>query len=48
MQLMHDLSASPADTASVLGSRLKGLRANNMRWLKLAAKQLLLEVDDLG
>ena len=48
MQLMHELSASPADTASVLGSRLKGLRANNMRWLKLAAKQLLLEVDDLG
>jgi hypothetical protein len=48
MQLMHELSAAPADTASVLGSRLQGLRANNARWLKLAAKQLLLEVDDLG
>jgi hypothetical protein len=26
----------------------QGLRANNARWLKLAARQLLLEVDDLG
>ena len=47
-QLMQELGATPAETASVLSGRLKALRTNNARWLKLAAKQLLLEVDDLG
>ena len=47
-QLMHELGATPAETSSVLSGRLKALRTNNARWLKLAAKQLLLEVDDLG
>jgi TIR domain len=48
VQLMHELGATAAETSSVLSGRLKALRANNARWLKLAAKQLMLEVDDLG
>ena len=48
MRLMHELRAAPADSAERSRHRLKALRANNARWLKLAAKQLLLEVDDLG
>ena len=47
-QLMHEFGAAPAETASALSGSLKALRTNNARWLKLAAKQLLLEVDDLG
>ena len=47
-QLMNALRAAPAEDAEALAGRLGALRANNARWLKLAAKQFVVEVDDLG
>jgi hypothetical protein len=47
-QLMGVLRTAPAENSDALTGRLKGLRDNNAKWLKLAAKQLALEVDDLG
>ena len=46
--LMNALRAAPAEGAEALAQRLKALRANNARWLKLAAKQFVVAVDDLG
>ena len=47
-ELMNALRAAPAEGAEALAQRLKALRANNARWLKLAAKQFVITVDDLG
>lgn len=46
--LMNGLRAAPAaEGAEALAQRLKALRANNARWLKLAARQFVVTVDDL-
>jgi hypothetical protein len=47
-QLMHELGATPAETSNVLSGRLRALRDNNARWLRLAAKQFGVAADDIN
>jgi hypothetical protein len=47
VQLTDALRAAPPENSSALAGRLKALRDNNAKWLKLAARQLAVTTDDL-